>query len=116
MRSCLLRASCSSRFCPPWLLSLRHVATLSRRDDNPSGPNPPRAEPIAALVDLDYGPRLGAVNALLGDCLVELGIEPLALGREPLDARPRERCDHVLVDELDARYERGGAVVRWRAV
>ena len=45
------------------------------------------SEPVAALVDLDDGARLGAVDRLLGHRLVQLGVERLALGREGLDAR-----------------------------
>src|SRR5689334_14333123 len=57
---------------------------------------------VARAVDLDDGARLGAVGRrLLGDRLVAMRIEPLALRRVGLDADARERGEQLGLDEAD---------------
>jgi hypothetical protein len=58
-------------------------------------------QPVSALVDLDNGPRLGAFDGLLSDCLVVLRIEPFAHRRIRLYPDTRERGDHAGVNKLD---------------
>jgi hypothetical protein len=74
----------------------------SRRYDHASRPQHGAVvQPVSALVDLDHGPRLGAFDGLLSDCLVMLGIEALAHRRIRLYPHTRERGDHTGVNELD---------------
>jgi hypothetical protein len=61
---------------------------------------------VAGAVDLDDGAGLGAVDGLLGDGLVAVRVEALALGRVGLDAHARERAEQLV-------FTRADAVVRW---
>src|SRR3984885_2813547 len=65
-------------------------------------------EPVATLVDLDHGTGLGALDRLLGDRLVQLGIEALALGREALDARHEGLCAVVGWVAVGGRHQLRG--------
>src|SRR6185312_13774136 len=83
------------------------LPSRSCRYDNPGGADHGLAETVAALVDLDHRAGLRALGRNLRHRLVQLGIEPLSLWGEALDARPRECGDHVVVHELDAGDQRG---------
>ena len=87
-----------------------HGAHLLPGHDHARGAQHALAPAVAALVDLDHGAGLGALERLLGHGLVVLGIKRLALGRVRLDVGPLERGDQVGVDVLDPGDQRPVAV------
>src|SRR5919107_1904308 len=57
---------------------------------------------VALAVDLDDRAARRALHRLLGDRLVAVGVERLALRRVGLDAHARERREQLVLDEADA--------------
>src|SRR5215207_5357163 len=70
--------------------------------DHPGRTQDRAVEAVAPLVDLGHGARLGPLHGHLAHRLVLVGVEPLSLGGEALDARARERLVQLLVHELHA--------------
>src|SRR6185503_6785565 len=73
-----------------------------RRHDDLGRPQHVVSVAVALAVDLDDRPARGALDGLLGDRLVAVGVERLALGRVGLDPHARKRRQQLVLDEPDA--------------
>src|SRR3954471_136543 len=83
-------------------VSLGHPCPLLRGDDDLGRSQHVVAIPVALAVDLDDRPGLRALDGLLGDRLVAVRVERLALRRVLLDPDARERGEQLVLHEPDA--------------
>src|SRR4051794_232200 len=83
-------------------VSLGHLCPLLRGHDDLGRPQHVVAIAVALAVDLDDRPALGALDGLLGDRLVAVRVERLALRRVLLDPHARERRQQLVLHEPDA--------------